>query len=587
MNILITGGTGFIGSRLALSSLNKGHDVKVLAQVNNEAEQNNQREILSAGGEVRVGSVSDEELLKAVVQNVDLVFHLAAAQHEMNISDQVFQQINVAGTRNLMAACVAAGVPRVVHGSTIGVYGAMDGIIDETTPCKPTNIYGTTKLEGEQLALSYSDRLHVTAIRIPETYGPGDHRLLKLFRALQKNIFFMIGSGENLHHLIYIDDLVEGLYQAAAHSESNGGVYVLAGPEPLTTNHMVDLIGNAVQSKGPRFRIPLFPFMAAATLMEYTLRPLGVQPPLHRRRMDFFRKSYQFSTVKARQAFGFRPGTQFDRGAIETAEWYRQQGLLKAKSTANGNAEELLETIRVDRNRAAQIEPFDTFWEAPKDIEKGYEKFTKFYKRNYFKYIPRNKSIRTLIVSCGTGYFVELLQKEGYTRVLGIDSDQAKIDYADRRGLNCQCENAFPFLNRNLELEPFDLIIAEQEINHLTKDEIIEFLSLCHSNLKAGGQLIVHSLNGANPITGSEALAQNFNHFNTLTEYSLRQVLEYAKFKEIKIFPLNLYIFYENPANYVGMALNAFLNLTFRLGFIFYGKDNRLFSKKIAATCRK
>ena len=150
--------------------------------------------------------------------------------------------------------------------------------------------------------------------------------------------------------------------------------------------------------------------------------------------------------------------------------------------------------------------------------------------------------------------------------------------------LNCKVANAFPFLTENKTA--FDLIFAEQEINHLTKDEILVFLNLCRKNLREGGALIVHSLNGANPLTGSEALAQNFNHFNTFTEYSLRQVLVHAGFKDIQVFPLNLYIFYENPVNYIGMALNTLLNVVFRIGFIFYGKENKIFSKKFAAVCR-
>ena len=97
----------------------------------------------------------------------------------------------------------------------------------------------------------------------------------------------------------------------------------------------------------------------------------------------------------------------------------------------------------------------------------------------------------------------------------------------------------------------------------------------------------MHSLNGANPITGSEALAQNFDHYNTFTEYSLRQILEYSNFQEIEVIPLVLYVFYENPLNYIGLFVDTLLNLFFRLCFIFYGKENKLFSKKIAAICKK
>ena len=231
------------------------------------------------------------------------------------------------------------------------------------------------------------------------------------------------------------------------------------------------------------------------------------------------------------------------------------------------------------------MEPFDTFWEAPKNIEKGYTSFGKFYRRNYLRYIPEDKHANILVTSCGPGYFVNLLAKEGYINVTGIDSDPEKLRYALDKGLNCRTENAFPFLER--KKDPYDLIFVEQEINHLTKSEVLEFLVLCRNNLKQNGTLILHSLNGANPLTGSESLAMNFDHYNTFTEYSLRQVLEHSHFNHIKIIPLKLYIFYENPLNYVGLFFDAILNVIFRLGFIFYGKHNRIFAKKIAAICTK
>lgn len=233
----------------------------------------------------------------------------------------------------------------------------------------------------------------------------------------------------------------------------------------------------------------------------------------------------------------------------------------------------------------AKMEPFDSFWEAPEDIEKGYGKFLKFYKRNYLAHLPKDKDISALIVSCGPGYFVNLLNKEGYSNVLGIDSDQHKIQYAQDKGLNCRVHKAFDFLTEYKDR--FDLIVAEQEINHLTKDEIVEFLNLCRNRLNDGGMLIVHSLNGGNPITGSEALAQNFDHYNSFTEYSLRQVLKLAHFDDITIIPLNLYVFYKNPLNYVGIFLETLLTLFFRFTFMLYGKSNRIFTKKIGAISRK
>ena len=81
--------------------------------------------------------------------------------------------------------------------------------------------------------------------------------------------------------------------------------------------------------------------------------------------------------------------------------------------------------------------------------------------------------------------------------------------------------------------------------------------------------MLVYGLNGANPMVGSETLAQNIDHFNTFTEYSMRQLLEHNNFNDITVIPLRLYVFYKNPLNYVGMAADALFTLSFRLAFAF------------------
>lgn len=235
------------------------------------------------------------------------------------------------------------------------------------------------------------------------------------------------------------------------------------------------------------------------------------------------------------------------------------------------------------RQLTATIEPFDSFWEAPDDIEKGYRSFYLFYKHNYRRFFPASRDAKILCTSCGPGYGVNLLKDLGYSDVLGIDSFPDKIEWATRRQLNCREGFAFEFLEDSAD-ESYDLIWIEQEINHLTRQEIQEFLALCRRKLKRGGRLLTFVLNGANPITGAEALAQNFDHFNTMTEYSLRQILAHSGFGDIEVFDLNLYVFYSNPMNYVAMAASALLSATFRAIFMLYGKKNKLFGKKIAAS---
>lgn len=329
MRVLITGATGFIGSHLALSCLENGDTVRVLAEVNNNAEEENRRLLEQQGAELIIGSVTDSESVARAVDRVERVYHLAAAQHEANVPDAHFREVNVGGTQRLLKASIDAGVKRFVHGSTIGVYGSMaDGELDETSPANPDNIYGVTKYEGEKLALSFCEKLPVSIARISETYGPGDRRLLKLFKAIDRGIFFMIGSGRNKHQLMYVDDLVQGLLSVAEAPGAIGQVFVLAGREVLTTRDMVMTIAAALGRSRPRLRLPLWPFSIAALVLEKTLRPLGIQPPLHPRRLDFFRKSFLFSGKRAAQVLDFIPRVDFNQGVAATVDWYRRQGLL-------------------------------------------------------------------------------------------------------------------------------------------------------------------------------------------------------------------------------------------------------------------
>lgn len=229
---------------------------------------------------------------------------------------------------------------------------------------------------------------------------------------------------------------------------------------------------------------------------------------------------------------------------------------------------------------AARLEPFDSYWQAPKDVESGYSSFSAYYRANYLSHLPADRNARILVVSCGPGYLVNVLAQAGYRNVVGIDSDPEKVAHAVRKGLPCQTADAFAFLDS--QPPDYDVIIPEQELNHLTIDETIEFLRLCRSVLRPGGRVIVYAMNGANPLVGAENISHNIDHFYNVTEYSLGQLLELGGFRDYKPFPLKLYVFWKNPLNYVGLAVTAALEFAMRLVFMMYGKKVTVLTKKIA-----
>jgi nucleoside-diphosphate-sugar epimerase len=329
MKILVTGGSGFIGSRLALDARRSGHELVVAGQSNTEAERARIKELEAAGIRIEQGPLQDANYARRVAAGCEVVIHLAAAQHEANVPEEYFIDVNVTGTRTLLEASRQAGVGRFVYGSTIGVYGESTGeTLDENSPPRPMNMYGRSKLAAEGVVKELAPSIPTSIVRISETYGPGDFRLLKLFRAVNRGRFLIIGPGRNRRQAIHVSDLIRGLMLAATHPAAVGETFVLAGQETMTTVEMVEQVARALGRPAPRLRLPLWPFLGAAVVMEKTLAPLGIQPPLHRRRLDFFRKSFVFSTEKAGRLLGYRAEVPFARGAVETAGWYRAQGYL-------------------------------------------------------------------------------------------------------------------------------------------------------------------------------------------------------------------------------------------------------------------
>jgi PAS domain S-box-containing protein len=362
MKLLITGGTGFIGSRLALHARKVHHDVVVAGLTNTGAERTRLADLDEAGVTVHQGALQEPHFAHQIVRGCDVVIHLAAAQHEANVPASYFRSVNVDATRALLDACCNAGVARFLYGSTIGVYGfAADGEIDEESPTRPTNTYGRTKLEAEGVVKSYADKIATTIVRISETYGPGDFRLLKLFRAIDRGLFVMIGSGRNHRQLIHVQDLIRALLLAAEHSAAINQTFVLAGSERATTRDMVQQIAAALDRPSPKKHAPLAPFMMAAILLEKVLRPFGIQPPLHRRRLDFFSKTFLFSTRKAELLLGFAPTISFAAGVRETVRWYREHGYLR--KAPSQTAERSLRLPDVPLATFAQAAPDQLPWE--------------------------------------------------------------------------------------------------------------------------------------------------------------------------------------------------------------------------------
>jgi nucleoside-diphosphate-sugar epimerase len=248
------------------------------------------------------------------------------------VGEEHFVRVNVDATGALLRTSEQQGVRRLFYASSIGVYGEHGDVIDEDTPLAPDNAYGRSKAAAERAIAAFLGegrrRLAVFIGRIGETYGPWDRRLYKLFAGIAKGRFWLVGQGENLHQPVYVDDLATAIDRLLATPQTAGRPLVLAGDKAVTTREMCESIARALGTTLSSRHVPMWPLVAAAAGMEATLGRAGIQPPLHRRRLDFFRKSLAFSTQRRRQLLALPPQRSFEEGARVTAEWYRDQGWL-------------------------------------------------------------------------------------------------------------------------------------------------------------------------------------------------------------------------------------------------------------------
>jgi len=327
VRVLVTGATGFTGGHLARALAARGDEVSALVRTENPAAT----ALARAGVTLVLGDLRDRQALAAATGGVDVVYHIAAMYRQAGLDDEVYRAVNATAVKDVIEAAALGGVRRVVHCSTVGVHGDVEHPpANEDAPLKPGDVYQVTKLEGEQLAREAGARLgiEVTIARPTGIYGPGDRRLLRLFRGVARRRWFTLGDGEIYYHLTFIDDLVDGFRLCGTHPAAANRTYILAGGEVTTLNALVALVADVAGVPAPTRHLPVWPFWTAGAVCEVICRPLGIEPPIFRRRVDFFTKSRAFDITRARTEIGFAPRVGLREGIRRTLDWYRTEGWL-------------------------------------------------------------------------------------------------------------------------------------------------------------------------------------------------------------------------------------------------------------------
>jgi len=330
MRIAITGITGFLGGHLAEALLRQGHAVRGLLRTTARAER-----LAALGVDTRTVNFHNPAELQDALRGTDLVVHAAAKIYGRGRGAEFAE--NPILTRQVLHATHAAGIPRFVHLSTVGVYGFPRGRTEpfvETDghgPIHRWNLYSRSKVEAEKIvfAAQQNNRVSTTVLRPTWIYGPGDTALTgRLIEVLRRRRYTWIGNAQNRVSLIYVTDAVDAIVRAITHPAAAGQIYNIAADELAPTQEeFITCICRLLELPLPTKRVPYRVAYATGFLAECVAHLTANRIVLPVTRLSVLALGGQraFSSDKLRRDLGWQPRVVFSEGMANTAAWFQQQ----------------------------------------------------------------------------------------------------------------------------------------------------------------------------------------------------------------------------------------------------------------------
>ena len=327
--LLITGATGALGPTVVNVLFNKGYRIRVfsLDPLRNAS--------FPSEVEVIYGDITKEKM-DTVLKGIDGVVHMAALLHINNPSPDMipkYEEVNVAGTENVVRSSIVARVRRIVFFSTIAVYGNTEGrIADESSPTKPAGFYAKTKLRAEKIVLNAknSDGHPIgTVLRFGSVYGPrvkGNYYYL--LKAISKGMFIPIGKGGNRRSLVFENDVPQAVIRALEHESAPGNVYNVTDGNLYTVEQIIESIYAALGKKPPKMRLPVLPIHRLYALFEDGCNILGIRPRFGRWTLEKYTEDAAVNSKKIMTELGFVPYYDLKKGWQETVRQMSKIGII-------------------------------------------------------------------------------------------------------------------------------------------------------------------------------------------------------------------------------------------------------------------
>jgi len=325
MSILITGATGYLGSKLTQILADRGESIRLLNRSDSKVKAFDRPEITIVRGDIK-----NKESLKRAMQGVNRVYHMAAYARLWSRDPLIYQTINVEGTRNVLDAAMEAGIKKMVHTSTAGVVGPSgDKPMNEEMQriAGFFNLYKKTKSEAENLCMTYARKgLPVTIVNPSRVYGPGvdtgSNPITKIVELYLREKWYVIpGSGNDLGSYCFVDDVIDG-HLKAMEKGRNGERYLFGGVN-VSFNDLIESISKLSGVNRRLLHIP-FPILLMFSKAQLWKASLSGKPPMI---TPEWAKKYKYNwpldSSKAIRELGYnvRP---LDEGIQLTIDWVRQ-----------------------------------------------------------------------------------------------------------------------------------------------------------------------------------------------------------------------------------------------------------------------
>ena len=293
MRIVVTGGSGFIGTRLVEMLLDADHEVVIL----------DKRPSTRYGDLVEHGDVRRLEDVLTTLRGCDVVFHLAAEQRDDVEPPSLYYDVNVEGTANVVRAAKAHDIGRIIFTSSSAVYGLSEGTPNEESPPAPFNDYGKSKLRAEAVLRSWAERTggSLLVVRPCAVFGVGSKgNVTRLIDAVARKRFLMVGAGRNRKSLSYVDNLAAFL-KLSAEGEIVHEVVNYADKPDLTMDELVRILRVETGQEGFPPRIPYVLGMLAGYTADAVTALTGRSLPVSSTRLKKFCATTQLDTSRLRR----------------------------------------------------------------------------------------------------------------------------------------------------------------------------------------------------------------------------------------------------------------------------------------------